>query len=236
MSELWSYRLSDLLLFSPQTYYRLFELYHRDIWPLQLPALVGGGAILFLLPRGKEERGRIVAALLVVAWLWTAWAFHLKRYSTINWAATWFAGAFAFEGLLLLWTGVVRNRMQIVRLAHPTQWLGLGLYLFALVILPLVGVLAGRSWLQIELFGLTPDPTAAGTLGILLAVGNRPRISVLIVPLLWCAISGATLWTMHAPDALLLPSVGLIIVAFAFWRALSSPSQRFSRSSGADLS
>jgi hypothetical protein len=28
MSEWWSYRFSDLLMFSPETYYRLFELYN----------------------------------------------------------------------------------------------------------------------------------------------------------------------------------------------------------------
>ena len=34
MSEWWTYTLSDFLLFSPRTYYRLFELHHRALWPL----------------------------------------------------------------------------------------------------------------------------------------------------------------------------------------------------------
>ena len=29
-----SYSLSDFLLFTPHTYYRLFELYNRAIWPV----------------------------------------------------------------------------------------------------------------------------------------------------------------------------------------------------------
>ena len=28
-----SYTLSDFLLFTPHTYYRLFELYNRAVWP-----------------------------------------------------------------------------------------------------------------------------------------------------------------------------------------------------------
>ncbi len=36
MSEWWTYTLSDFLLFSARTYYRLFELYNRDVWPAQL--------------------------------------------------------------------------------------------------------------------------------------------------------------------------------------------------------
>ena len=35
MSEWWTYSLSDFLLFSPRTYYRLFELYNLAIWPTQ---------------------------------------------------------------------------------------------------------------------------------------------------------------------------------------------------------
>jgi len=42
MSEWWTYRLSDLLLFSPRTYYRLFELYNAAIWPAQVLAVVIG--------------------------------------------------------------------------------------------------------------------------------------------------------------------------------------------------
>ena len=33
MSEWWTYRPSDFLLFAPRTYYRLFELYNAEIWP-----------------------------------------------------------------------------------------------------------------------------------------------------------------------------------------------------------
>ena len=37
MSEWWTYRLSNFLLFSPRTYYRLFELYNSD--PGRFPSL-----------------------------------------------------------------------------------------------------------------------------------------------------------------------------------------------------
>ena len=39
MSEWWTYTLSDFLLFSPRTYYRLFEIYNAAIWPAQIVAL-----------------------------------------------------------------------------------------------------------------------------------------------------------------------------------------------------
>ena len=46
MSEWWTYSLSDFLLFSPRTYYRLFELYNAAIWPAQIGARASGVAIL----------------------------------------------------------------------------------------------------------------------------------------------------------------------------------------------
>jgi hypothetical protein len=46
MSEWWTYSLSDLLMFSARTYYRLFELYNLAIWPAQLLAGTLGVAIL----------------------------------------------------------------------------------------------------------------------------------------------------------------------------------------------
>src|SRR5688572_19350147 len=103
MSEWWTYSLSDFLLFAPRTYYRLFELYNAAIWPAQIVALALGGAILLLLAwRGPVWRGRVVAALLALCWLWIGWAFLLERYARINWAAEYLALGFALEALLLL--------------------------------------------------------------------------------------------------------------------------------------
>ena len=39
MTEWWTYRPSDFLMFAPETYWRLVERYNLDVWPLQLLAL-----------------------------------------------------------------------------------------------------------------------------------------------------------------------------------------------------
>jgi hypothetical protein len=109
MSEWWTYSLSDFLLFSPRTYYRLFELYNLAIWPAQLLALALGVLILALLRPGPVWKGRVVAAVLATCWLWVAWAYFLERYETINWAASYFAAAFAVEAALLIWVGGFRQ-------------------------------------------------------------------------------------------------------------------------------
>jgi hypothetical protein len=215
MSEWWTYGPRDLLLFSARTYYRLFELYNLELWPLQLLALALGAAVLALGRRGGERAGRAIAVMLAVCWLWIAWGFHWQRYASINLAAGYFALAFVLEALLLLWLGGVRGRLTPVPVTRLQRRAGLGLLLFALMVLPLMGPLLGRSWTQAEVFGMAPDPTALATLGALLFAGVRPVWGLFPIPVAWCLISGATLWAMESPDFAVVPLAALLAVGFA---------------------
>lgn len=132
MSEWWTYSLRDLLLFSPQTYYRMIELYNIAWWPLHLLALALGVAVLGLVRHGGDRAGRAIAALLALSWWWVAWGFHWQGYASINLAAGYFVWAFAVQGLLLLWMGVVRGRLTPDPAASMQSRFGLGLLLFAL--------------------------------------------------------------------------------------------------------
>ena len=218
MSEWWTYSLSDFLLFSPRTYYRLFELYNADIWPAQILAIALGAAILVLLHRPAVWQGPIVAAILAGCWIWVAWAFHWQRYATINWAATYFAAAFAIEAMLLLWTGVIRNALAFNSGTSMTHRIGLGVFVFALVVHPLIGPLVGRKWMQMEIFGVAADPTVVVTMGILLFAARRVFWELLIIPLLWCALSGAVTWTMGSADAWVMPLAALLVLFAAVTR------------------
>jgi hypothetical protein len=220
MSEWWTYGPRDLLLFSRQTYYRLFELYNLQWWPLHLPALALGVVILLLWWRGGERAGRPIAVILAVCWLWVAWAYHAQRYASINLAAGHFALAFAAQALLMLWLGVVRNRLAPAPASRLPQRAGLGLFIFALLIFPLIGPLLGRSWTQAELFGMAPDPTALATLGVLLFAGARPVWWLFPIPVAWCVISGVTLWAMESPDFAIVSLAALLAVLLAASGAL----------------
>jgi hypothetical protein len=211
MSEWWSYSLRDLLLFSPHTYYRLFELYNQALWPLQLLALAIGAGILLVWRKRSPHAGRYIAALLALCWAWVAWAYHWQRYASINWAAEYFALAFALEAALLLWLGVARNGLQLRDITQAKT--GLALFVFALLAYPALGMLQGRSLAQGEIFGLMPDPTTLATLGLLLLFNIRKVAWLMPIPVLWSAISAATLWAMGAADFWLLPLAALITIS-----------------------
>ena len=221
MSEWWTYTLRDFLLFSPRTYYRLFEIYNAAIWPAQIVAVGLGLTILALLRRATATRARLIAGILAGSWLWVAIAFHATRYATINTAGVYFAGAFGLEAALLIWRGVIRNRLAFERPLDPAGRAGLWIFLLALAVEPLVGPLLGRGWRQVEIFGVAPDPTAVATLGLLLLASGRGRWALMAVPAIWCAISGATLLAMKAPDAWIPPLAAGLVVSLSIGKTLA---------------
>lgn len=200
MTEWWTYSLRDLLLFSPRTYYRLFELYNLDVWPLQLVTITIGIAILLLWRHRGATSGRSIAALLALSWLWVAWAYHWQRYASINWAASYYAAAFMLQAVLLVWLGILRGKFNNQGVADWRKHLGLSVILISLFFYPLLAPVLGRSWLQAEVFGITPDPTALAMLGTLLLYRARPLWWLYPVPVIWCLVSGATVWTMARLD------------------------------------
>lgn len=217
MSEWWTYRPSDFLMFAPRIYWRLFESINTAVWPAQL-LLVGAALawVLWFMRRGAEAAPRASAVALALCWLFVAWAFLLQRYAPINWAADAFALGFALQGLGLLALvggGPLQASVQPWRRAA-----GLGLLLWALLGHPLLALLSGRPWMQAEVFGLAPDPTAIGTLGWLLLLEGRARVllrCLWLVPLAWCAISAATLGTMGEWTALVPLAAALLALAAA---------------------
>lgn len=197
MPEWSTYTLSDFLMFSPRTYWRLVELYNRDFWPLHLPLLAGGVGLLGLTAIRHAHAFRLASFLLATAWLWIGGAFLWQRYATINWAVEYVAAAFALQALLLLAAGLARGRATRPpgAAARAFGWLLAG----AGLLYPLLGLTLGRPWVQAEVLGMSPEPTALFTLGLLL-LGGRPasragHLLLFPIPLLCLLLGAATGWT-----------------------------------------
>jgi hypothetical protein len=218
MTEWWSYTLSDFLLFSPRTYYRLIGRYNEAVWPVQILTVGLGLVILGLLPRPRVWQGRVVSAALAILWTWVAWAFVWKRYATINWTASYLVPLFVVEALLLVWIGIIRGGLSFRLTRDPAGILGGTLFILSLAVYPMIAPLAGRPWSQAEIFGITPDPTVVATLGLLLLTEGRRRWELLAIPVFWCIISGATLWAMDSPEAWVPPLAALLVLAASVWQ------------------
>ncbi len=214
MSEWWTYRPEDFLLFSPRAYWRLFDLQNGAFWPLHLFTLVAGLAIGLLILRRPAGHGRGIALLLALVWIFVGWSFVWNRYAEINWAMDYVAPLFALQAALLLIVGTAFGGLAFDRRGIAGS-IGLLLAALGLIAYPLLPPLFGRPWPEAEIFGIAPDPTVIATLGFLLTAHGRLLPLLLPIPLLWLLLSGATLWTMGDHQAWL-PLLA-IILTLAAW-------------------
>ena len=194
MGEIISYSLSDFILFSDKAYYRQFELYNHAIWPLHLIAIVFSLVIIYTLWKKPAWAGRLIAVLLTVSWIWVAWAFLFERFYQIHVVANWYALGFVLQAGLITWYGVIKNQFALFVQSQPRINIGLVLLFISLIIYPFIAFITGRSWLQFEMFSLTPDPTVLATLAILYLC--KVSSVLYVVPIIWLLISGMTLIVM----------------------------------------
>jgi hypothetical protein len=219
MQDWWSYRPEDFLLFSPRAYWRMFELHNAAVWPTQPFSLIAIAAVIVLVLRRPHGHGRWIALILAVLWAAVGWSFFWNRYATINWAAVYVAPAFALEALLLLLAGTLLAGIQFER-RGIAGWVGGSLTAFAVIGQPFLAPLLGRPWASAEIVGVAPDPTAIATLGVLLTTRGRLVPLLFPVPVLWCLLSAATLWTMTEPEGWVpVAAVALTVAARACARS-----------------
>lgn len=210
--ETWlTYSPQDFLMFSERVYWRLFELHNKALWPAQIPALLAGLTVPFLLVWSGNASGRVLAVILAVAWAVAGLGF-LPGYAAINWAVGDLIPAFLAQATLLLVLGI-RSGALVPRLRWPGRWIAVGLCFYGVVAPPLAAVVADRT-AGAEIFALTPDPTAIVTLGAVLAAGRRwPTLLLAIVPAVWCVASWATLAVLGATQAWIFAPVAVAVVA-----------------------
>lgn len=194
MSEWWSYGPSDFLMFSARSWGRLLEAWNEALWPLQWGLGAAGVALLVMAARDPRRVMPWAAVALAAAWAGVAWAFHWQRFADINSGARWFALAFAVQAALLLTLGLGQAPQ-----APPQGLRRFGFAIAAAALLyPLVAPLTGRGWAQAEVAGAMPDPTALLTVGLLLALPQRYRGVLLVIPALALVVGWTTAWLLRA--------------------------------------
>lgn len=213
ISEWWTYRPEDFLLFLPRAYWRLLELHNAELWPLQVLALAAGLVMAFAALLRRRNHDRWIPLVLAAAWAFVGWSFLWNRYATINWPIAYVAPAFALEAALLLLVGTILKGLVFCRRGAAG---GAGLFLTAVgvVAYPALPPLFGRPWSSAELFGVAPDPTAIATLGLLLLARGRLPSMLVPIPLAWCLLSSLTLLAINDPQAWL-PFLAAVITLVA---------------------
>lgn len=197
----------ETMPFSQAQFFNVFRLYNEAVWPIQwllnLLALVA--AILAI--RGRASR--LVSLILSMLWIWMGIAYHLLFFAKINPAAFGFGMLFIAEGLILLWMGVVRTRVQFRLEQDLSGALGLTFVVYALLLYPALGSLLGRRYPATPTFGL-PCPTTIFTFGMLLLATRSLPLRVLVIPAAWCILGFSAAWSLSVYE-----DYGLLIAGIA---------------------
>ena len=217
-SAWWTYRPEDLLMVSPRVYARLFELHNQALWPAQLLVLALGAVAVAVLLRPGPRGTRLLLMLLAVAWAFVGWSFLWQRYAPLQGGIAPVAVLFGLQALLLAGLAGRRNGLHLARHGRVRRGLGIGLFAYALALHPLVALAAGRGLAGVEILGLTPDPLAIATLGVMaLAEPARRAWALLALPALWCLLSGLTLGLLGESGAWLPPLTVAATLAARWW-------------------
>ena len=208
-----------MLPFTAEILFASFGQYNRALWPLPLLAPALALALVLLTLRPVRHGARAIGALLALAWLWVGVGYHFLHFAAIDFTAPVYGALFVLQGLLLAWTGVVRDRLTFGFGADLFGWCGLPLALAAALAWPLADGLLGDGWQGVRVVGLAPGATAVFTLGLLLLTAGRAPLHLALIPLLWTLIAGATAWVLTIPQDLALPLAGVAAFALVLWKS-----------------
>jgi hypothetical protein len=182
------------LPFSADQFFGVFATYNAAIYPAQAGLLVLALAALASALPWRFHSDRFVSGALAALWLWMAVVYHYLHFAAINPAARLFAALFAVEAGILIWKGVVRQRLAFSTAKGVGALLGLTLVGCALVVYPLLGEMLGHRYPATPTFG-APCPTTIFTIG-LLVMTTPLRTVTLFVPVAWAAVGATAAFTL----------------------------------------
>ena len=201
--------------FTPQQFFEVMHRYNEGVWPAQLAlnalALLGVG----LLAVRRAWRDRLIAAVLVVLWLWSGVVYHGRYFYELNAAAAFFGGLFLAGGIAFAWDGMIARRLQFEYAVTARSLIGIALVVYALLVYPLLATATGHGFPQTPTFG-TPCPTTIFTIGMLAFTKVPVPRHLFIAPVVWAMIGSQAAFLFGVYEDL-----GLVVAGAAgAWLAL----------------
>jgi len=189
----------------------VFRRYNEAVWPAQWILVIL--AVVAVLAASRARRlTSAPAVILAVLWLWVGIAYHLAFFRVINPAAVAFGALFIVQAGVFAWLALRKPAIRFTARRDAAGMLGGLMVVFALLIYPTLGWLAGHRYPAAPTFGL-PCPTTVFTFGLLLwAKPALPR-RVLVIPVLWSAVATVAAFQLGMVEDLSLPFAAIVASA-----------------------
>jgi hypothetical protein len=204
--------------FTPTEFFDVFRRYNEAVWPAQLLLVAASLMVVVLAFRPSSSAGRVSVLVLAMLWLWAGVIYHGAFFRQINPVAAVFGAVFVVQGVIFAWLGIRERPVTFRARRDPAGVAGGLMIVYALLLYPLIGLLAGHRYPAAPTFGV-PCPTTIFTLGLLLwAEPPVPRPAV-VIPVLWAVVATIGAVQLGVPE-----DFGLTIAA-----AIAAPVMLFSR-------
>jgi hypothetical protein len=203
------------LPFTRDQFFDLFVAYNDALWPAVVALWIGSTVIVARRLSAPRQHDRWVSAFLAGHWAWSALAYHVAFFTSINPAAWLFAALFLGQAVLFFRVGVVQRRLSFAPWGSAWAPLAWGLIAYSLAY-PFINAIDHHSLLRSPTFGL-PCPTTIFTAGVLMLA--TPRCwSLSMVPVIWAAIGGSATFLLGVYADVALPIAGVALAIFSACR------------------
>jgi hypothetical protein len=184
------------------------------VWPFQLVLNILAVVMIFLSFNKMIATDKINSSILAFFWIWMGLAYHLIHFTSINNAAYIFGTVFILQGVLFIYSGILKNDISFNFTLNAFSFTGSVFILYALLLYPILGYIFGHAYPKLPTFGL-PCPTTIFTFGILFFTDKKIPKYLLIIPVLWSIIgfSAAYNLSVHEDYGLFIAGiVGVILI------------------------
>jgi hypothetical protein len=206
------------LPFTIDQFLSVFEQYNTAIWPTQILAYLLGVACLVLAVQRSAMCDRILSAILALFWVWIGTVYHMVYFSQINPAAWAFGALFIGQAIVFLLVGVLRHDISYRFSLNAYGVVGILLFLYAMLVYPLVSAALGHRYPETPMFGVAPCPATIFTLGLLLWARNgRLPLYVVAIPFIWSVFGFFASLKLGIKEDTGLFIAGLITVIMVGW-------------------
>jgi len=200
-----------MLPFTVEQFFAVFVDYNRSVWPAQWLLRGIAAGVLILCVYRSSWRDRAICLLIASLWTWTAVAYHLLHFATINRTAYLFAAFFLGQAALFAWWAISDRSLELRLRPDFRSFVGIAVLVYALIGYPLLSTRLGHSYPASPTFGV-PCPTTIFTLGIL-TLARASRTSILFaIPLLWSLVGGSAAFLLGVWQDLGLVASGALVI------------------------
>lgn len=203
--------------FTAEQFFQIFENYNQTVFPAQIFLICVAAAVVVLACEPPRFSNVIISNLLGLLWLWTGVVYHLIFFTEINPAAYIFGAAFVFQGLLVLYEGLLKKRLSFRFELNLYGLLGAIFIVYSLVIYPIIGFAFERTYPSSPTFG-APCPMVIFTFGLLMWTDKKIAWHLLIIPVLWTFIATSAAVSFGVKEDFGLLAAGTIGTAFVIRR------------------